>query len=151
MGRVEFRLGSFRIPFQAKTGEEVSCEIVVTNTDDIPLTWVRSKVVWEIATDSEGRNIIDRGSIELDVWTYADAHIYATFIMPPYDIFVGVKLYQLVDDQWILVDSTVFIPIDNPEYPTLWMFWEKELFGLKIYQWMLIGMAIMVGVLIVKK
>jgi hypothetical protein len=102
-----------------------------------------------LSSDSEGRNVVARGEAEFDLWTYADVRVSATFTMPNFDIYVAALLYQWTGEDWVLVDSTMPLPIDNPDYPPWWSFWELKLFGLKVYQWMIIGLGVtLAGVMI---
>lgn len=153
MGRVEFKTGTFRIPHTAKTGDPVRCSIEAKNIDPWPFTFVHAKHVWKISSDPEGRRIIGVGESEFDAYTYTQYELYATFIMPAIDIWVAVELWQLVDDTWLLMASTAYIPIDNPDYtPPAW--WQKQLYGLKLYEWAIIGLipigALAVGTIIGK-
>jgi hypothetical protein len=149
MGKGQFKEGTLQIPYKAKTGEKVTCSIVCTNTDWEPLTYVHCKGVWVLASDPEGKNVVAQGEVEFDLWTYADVTLSATFTMPNFDVYVGALLYQWIGDHWVLVDSTIMIPIDNPDYPPWWSFWELTLFGLKVYQWMIIGLGVtLAGVMI---
>ena len=139
MGRAEFRLGSMHVPFKAETGEKVSCDITVGNTDPEPLTYVHCKCVWIISKDEEGQEIIDSAEIEFDVWTYSDVVVTFTFRMPAIDVYVGAVLYQLINDNWQIVDSTAMIKVDNPAYPPWWL---QKFLGLEIYKWLLIASII---------
>jgi hypothetical protein len=149
MGKGQFKEGTLQIPYSARTGETVTCSIVCTNTDTIPFTYVHCKCAWVLSSDSEGRNVVARGEAEFDLWTYADVRVTATFIMPNFDVYVAALLYQWTGEDWVLVDSTMPLPIDNPDYPPWWSFWELKLFGLKVYQWMIIGLGVtLAGVMI---
>jgi len=150
LGKALFRYPhTVDIPQTAKTGEKVECNIYVINDDPTPIfpttDVVHCRIVVIFAKDSEGKNVVDQVEGEFDAvkdWMGNNLTVLTlTFIMPPYDLFLGFFLYQAKEGQWVLVDSTAFLPIDNPDYPSIWEFWMLEFWGLKVWQWMLIGMG----------
>ncbi len=143
MGRVEFGAG-VTVPQTARTGQLLECKIPVKNVDTEPLTYVHCKVVGVVAYDREGRQVYGKGEAEFDAWTYMDYTITLTFVMPYYDVYVGFELWQVVEDRWVLVDSTAYLLVDNPDWPPVWM---QNIcipgtnLCMPLWQWLVVGMV----------
>jgi hypothetical protein len=162
MGKVHFKSpGPVEIPYTARTGQTVDFKAYVVN-DNMPIIptlvpdCVHSKIVVEIATDPQGKNIVGKAELEFDAcclnWSGEVTTIDGQIIMPSYDIWLGFFLYQFMEDKWVLVDSTVFFAVDNPEWPPpLWGFWTWKFLGIELYKWAIIWLSVtLAGVIIVK-
>jgi hypothetical protein len=155
MGKVRFwPEKNVEQPFQARTGELVQVRAYVVN-DDPWGSCDHCKLEIRVSSDSEGKHILWTMSGEFDACSTPLGNVTrleASFTMPSYDIWLGYFLYHFKDNQWVLVDSTAFLGIDNPAWPPpLWGFWNWKFLGIELYKWAILWLSVtLAGVIIVK-
>jgi len=162
MGKVHFRSpGPASLPYTAKTGETIKFIAYVVN-DNMPLVpgvvpdCVYCRLVVKVATDRYGKNIVDQAELEFNAcclyWSGEVTEVHGTLVMPGVDIWIGFFLYQAIEDKWVLVDSTVFFSIDNPDWPPFFSdIWTWKFLGLEFYKWIIIVLGgCLIGGLIIE-
>ena len=158
MGLVHFQYPKATdLPLEAKTNEKVSFTVYVVN-DDMPSVpgivpvCDRCKLVIEFYFDKQGTQIWDTVNFFFDAcclyWSGEVTKVVGYFIMPPRDVFVKFKLYQKVDDKWVLREATAMLTVDNPDYPSIWDFWKVKIAGMELWKWTVIWMAFVLGIVI---
>jgi hypothetical protein len=159
MGAVKFKYPeACSFPTLAKTGEKVAVKIYVVNTDwptvpGVVPDCVKTLLVAVFASDPQGKNVIGRSEIEFNACCFLQPNevttVTITLTMPSIDLYMAFFLYQIKEEKWVLVDSTIFFVIDNPDWPPFWQtFWTTKILGLEIYKWALIGLGVSAGVII---
>jgi hypothetical protein len=159
MGAVKFKYPeACSFPTQAKTGERVEVKVYVVNTN-MPIVpgvvpdCVKTLLAAVFASDPQGKNVIGRAEIEFNaccfLWANEVTTVTITFTMPSIDVYMAFFLYQIIEDKWTLVDSTIFFVIDNPAWPPFWQtIWTTKILGLELYKWILISLGVSAGVII---
>jgi hypothetical protein len=155
MGRVHFwSEKAVEMPYQARTGETIIIRAYVVN-DNPWGSCDHCKIVIQIASDSQGKSIIANIEGEFDACSTPLGNVTeveTNFVMPNYDIWVGFFLYQLVDKEWRLADSTAFLQIDNPEWPPpLWGFWNWKFLGIELYKWAILWLSVTLAGVMIRK
>jgi len=163
MGTVHFRRpGPAEIPYKAKTGDEVVFKVHVIN-DNMPLVpgiipdCVKCRLRIIIAADEKGEKILDVGDFMFSAcclyWKGEETIVQGSFEMPAIDIYIAFELYQSIEEQWKLVDSTIFLKVDNPDWPpSIINFFTWKILGLEFYKWMIICLCVgLAGVVIASR